>query len=274
MGLQEALALADYRPADVFAVDYSGWKASYGGDHTFVHWNGPPVRDTAAGGDKRGEKAQLRAVEDYHRNSKGWAGFAYDFAVGQSGAIYVGRGGGRSAATSGDYDGDGIPNNAESEAIFCILGEGQEPSDEMLASLSELCDALGAPVVAHRDTASTSCPGDALAAWVARYDQGGEQAATPPAPPAPSRPDNEGWFTMEVTLPVLKIRAGYESKAEQAPVKRLQHLLAANGHSNGGADGKFGGRTFRSVVAFQRQAKIKPDGVVGPVTWGKLLGQG
>jgi len=35
-------------------------------------------------------------------------------------------------------------------------------------------------------------------------------------------------------------------------------------------DGIFGPRTFDAVVAFQRIFGLSPDGVVGPITWGRL----
>jgi len=38
-------------------------------------------------------------------------------------------------------------------------------------------------------------------------------------------------------------------------------------------DGIFGPRTEASVIAFQRQFGLTPDGVVGPITWGELMRQ-
>jgi peptidoglycan hydrolase-like protein with peptidoglycan-binding domain len=35
-------------------------------------------------------------------------------------------------------------------------------------------------------------------------------------------------------------------------------------------DGDFEGKTYDAVVAFQKAHNIKADGIVGPVTWGKL----
>ena len=62
------------------------------------------------------------------------------------------------------------------------------------------------------------------------------------------------------------------SKGE--PVKALQILLIGNGFSCGsyGVDGSFGGDTDEAVRKFQKAKGIGVDGIVGPVTWAKLLG--
>ena len=50
-------------------------------------------------------------------------------------------------------------------------------------------------------------------------------------------------------------------------VRALQKLL-------GGitVDGDFGPETRGAVEAYQRQYKLEVDGIVGPITWGALLG--
>lgn len=57
-------------------------------------------------------------------------------------------------------------------------------------------------------------------------------------------------------------------------VKALQILLMGYGYSCGsyGADSDFGGATENAVEAFQEDAGLEADGVVGPKTWAKLLG--
>lgn len=58
-----------------------------------------------------------------------------------------------------------------------------------------------------------------------------------------------------------------------ADVKVLQTLLIAGGCSCGsaGADGDFGSGTDIAVKEYQRKHGLTADGVVGAVTWGKLL---
>ena len=62
--------------------------------------------------------------------------------------------------------------------------------------------------------------------------------------------------------------------AKGRQVKALQTLLIGYGYSCGssGVDGDFGSATDKAVRAFQKAKGLTVDGVVGPATWGKLLG--
>jgi hypothetical protein len=77
---------------------------------------------------------------------------------------------------------------------------------------------------------------------------------------------NEEVCNVEVKV----LKKGSEGKAVEA----LQALLIANGHSCGiaGKDGEFGSTTEKAVKAYQKAHKLTVDGIVGPATWGKLLG--
>ena len=75
--------------------------------------------------------------------------------------------------------------------------------------------------------------------------------------------------TVNVTLNVL--RKG--SKGQQ--VKALQRMLFAMGYSLGTKnpiDGDFGAKTFSAVCAYQKDAGLTVDGIVGEKTWTSLLG--
>ncbi len=56
------------------------------------------------------------------------------------------------------------------------------------------------------------------------------------------------------------------------PIKTLQYLLLARGHSLV-VDGVFGPNTGAAVKAFQASQGLTADGVVGPVTWMALVVQ-
>lgn len=53
-------------------------------------------------------------------------------------------------------------------------------------------------------------------------------------------------------------------------VRRLQELLHKKGFDCGAVDGIFGSKTYAAVVAFQKANGLSADGIVGPLTWGKL----
>lgn len=78
-----------------------------------------------------------------------------------------------------------------------------------------------------------------------------------------------------VTHPVANPYPGHEfRRGSHGPVvakiqKRLIQLGFTVGHW--GADGIFGSITEYAVVRFQRHVNISDDGVVGPITWGKLF---
>lgn len=94
-------------------------------DKLVVHWGGSAVRSDAADGVPSEEEAQLRSWGSFHINTQGWLGIAYNWAIGNSGTLYRLRGENRSAATSGDEEPDGIPENQEAIAVVFMIGLGQ-----------------------------------------------------------------------------------------------------------------------------------------------------
>lgn len=57
---------------------------------------------------------------------------------------------------------------------------------------------------------------------------------------------------------------------QEHPVQTLQHLLRARNHPVT-VDGDFGPKTDSAVRAFQMDAHLAVDGVVGPATWSALV---
>lgn len=53
-------------------------------------------------------------------------------------------------------------------------------------------------------------------------------------------------------------------------VKELQLTLQRLGYNPGTADGIFGVKAMQAVIQFQRDNKLTPDGIVGPITWQAL----
>ena len=71
--------------------------------------------------------------------------------------------------------------------------------------------------------------------------------------------------TPVTTQPML--RAGSRGDA----VRKLQELLNAKGYTCGSVDGIFGSKTYAAVLAFQKANGLAADGIVGSLTWGKLV---
>ncbi|MCP8968585.1 peptidoglycan-binding domain-containing protein [Ectobacillus ponti] len=57
-----------------------------------------------------------------------------------------------------------------------------------------------------------------------------------------------------------------------AAVITLQKALSKKGYKAGKADGVFGQATKKAVVRFQRDRRLKADGIVSAATWKKLIG--
>ena len=71
--------------------------------------------------------------------------------------------------------------------------------------------------------------------------------------------------TPVTTQPML--RTGSRGDA----VRKLQEMLNAKGYTCGNVDGIFGSKTKAAVLAFQTANGLGADGIVGPLTWGKLV---
>ncbi len=80
--------------------------------------------------------------------------------------------------------------------------------------------------------------------------------------------DEYGAFESESPTSMPTLRQGSRGSA----VTDLQRRLTAAGFSAGAADGIFGSLTANAVRGFQRARGLGADGVVGPQTWGALLG--
>jgi peptidoglycan hydrolase-like protein with peptidoglycan-binding domain len=63
-----------------------------------------------------------------------------------------------------------------------------------------------------------------------------------------------------------------KSGSSEHPIKTLQYLLRARGHSVV-VDGAFGPNTETAVKALQASCGLPADGIVGPLTWAALVVQ-
>jgi peptidoglycan hydrolase-like amidase len=134
------------------------------------------VHHTAMGvrSDTRSGLERMRALYQYHAQSKGWGDVGYRYIIDDEGQIYEGRAGGDHVITGHAYC-----NNINTLGI-ALMGnfEDEKPSQMQIASLQWLLAHLAnqenlhvkepvtfhgkkfpSPVVGHRDLLSTTCPG-------------------------------------------------------------------------------------------------------------------
>lgn len=116
--------------------------------------------------------ARWQAIRSYHMNVRGWRDIGYNFGVAnlgpQSALILEGRGWQREGGHTKGHNRAGHG--------YCFLGNDDpgrsDPSPRTLDAFRLLyvlhSHQLAAPAAqhAHRDFASTACPGDELTAWV------------------------------------------------------------------------------------------------------------
>ena len=163
-----------------YGVDQAGWGAQkifddgaltgmWVPDKWVIHYGGNASFGATVPGDPEMEMAALRVYEQSHL-SRGWRAIAYNYAVGNSGLIYRLRGENPSGATSGDYEGDGIPENAEARAVLWIGGLGQEPTPAAYDAMRQLILDDPMLVIAHSDVKATNCPGDYWREWIEGFE--------------------------------------------------------------------------------------------------------
>ena len=194
--------------------DQAGWRSSriyddgaltglWVPDKVVVHWGGatvPPVT-------KAGERRLLRGWQRFHIDTRGWRDIAYNYAVGNSGERYRLRGWNPSGATSGDADGDGIPENNEAVAVVWLGGSSGSISAKAYAAMGEIvAEILGVVavdpdvVIGHRDVKhNTTCPGDEWWDWI--QEEGWVVPGPPPSPGADSEDEQMIRATMQAQTP-------------------------------------------------------------------------
>ncbi len=99
-------------------------------------------------------------------------------------------------------------------------------------------------------------------ALMGREDDEPEVPEEPDSPEVPDKPEVKYTRLLKLTDPYMK---GDDVKAVQAALK-------AAGFDPKGTDGTFGPNTEAAVKAYQKANDLEADGIVGPITWAKLMG--
>lgn len=114
---------------------------------------------------------------------------------------------------------------------------------------------------------------------------GGDEPATTPLPTPSATPEvsaepaaeaategSEGGSDASSAVEPPTDETPLKLGVKDARVQKLQQALTKLGYDIGDPDGAFGDKTRRAVMQFQREKKLRPDGLVGPHTYGLILG--
>ncbi|QSB05419.1 peptidoglycan recognition protein family protein [Natronoglycomyces albus] len=208
----------------------------------------------------------IRAIQDFHMDTRGWNDIGYNYLINASG-IYLGRG----ALVIGAH---AAGHNTANIGV-CLIGDysNTEPSHTLknhLQVLYSIMNSMAGKTLAvrtHRQVNPTACPGTRLHNWVLGNLDGN------PGDDDPGDDNPANWLEdLIMSLPTL--RRG----SSGASVRRVQGLCVAYGgtprrevENSGGVDGSFGPGTERAVRAVQADGAPPVDGIVGRITWTKLI---
>ncbi|WP_144721262.1 N-acetylmuramoyl-L-alanine amidase [Cellulosimicrobium sp. TH-20] len=203
------------------------------------------------------ERAQMRSIESIGQNRFG-TGISYNVIVFPSGRAYEGVSFNRRGTHTGG-------RNSTTRSI-CFAGnyEAHEPSAAALATAAAIIAEgrgtrwkAGAPVRAHRELKSTSCPGRFVFAQLGYLASGATQVGNEVKPVAPAPAPSK--------TPEQLYNAGFsvaEIKATQEKLNRLGYRLAV--------DGIRGPKSQTAIKDFQSRNGLTVDGYPGPATQAKL----
>ncbi|MBI5155707.1 N-acetylmuramoyl-L-alanine amidase, partial [Candidatus Peregrinibacteria bacterium] len=124
-------------------------------------------------GDMRSGVERVRALYEYHTNSRGWGDIGYHYLVDETGRIYEGKAGGPMVvgghaycnnvgsigiAMLGNFDLE-KPTQEQVRAVQWLLRHLAEVYDMPLDRSVRFHGEIMSPIVGHRDLLSTDCPG-------------------------------------------------------------------------------------------------------------------
>ena len=107
---------------------------------------------------------------------------------------------------------------------------------------------------------------------LAECGQASEPAPVPASDPEPAEASEPG--TGAPTVSEFWPPRVVDKNMHGPDIEVLQAVLKARGYISTNPDGIFGSYLEDVVKRFQTDAGLQPDGVVGPLTWGKLLERG
>ena len=120
--------------------------------------------------------------------------------------------------------------------------------------MKELWKQVGGELRPHSSFKSTSCPGDAWRKWI-----DGRLTIVPKDVEEKEKVQEVSRFSL--------IKKGDRGQS----VEEIQIMLNLVSKNQLIVDGDFGAKTLAAVIAFQKKYKLSPDGIVGQLTYARLI---
>ena len=193
--------------------------------------------------------------------SNGWTGIGYHFFVRKDGTIYRGRPENAIGAHVSGANTNTLGICAEGSYMTEIMPTAQLNAIKWL--IQYLDNKYGQlPIYGHREVGSSNCPGTNYPLAELKARKGIVQTET--------KVEN----VVVTTHPITETKSNVQKAKEYvgSRCKELQEKLILLGYNCGGygADSQFGQGTYNSLVQFQKDNGLDPDGLAGIRTFAKL----
>ena len=202
----------------------------------------------------------VQQIHSWHLG-KGWAGIGYHFFVRKDGTIYRGRPENAIGAHVSGANTNTLGICAEGSYMTEIMPTAQLNAIKWL--IQYLDNKYGQlPIYGHREVGSSNCPGTNYPLAELKARKGIVQTET--------KVEN----VVVTTHPITETKSNVQKAKEYvgSRCKELQEKLILLGYNCGGygADSQFGQGTYNSLVKFQKDNGLDPDGLAGIRTFAKL----
>lgn len=202
----------------------------------------------------------VQQIHSWHLGN-GWTGIGYHFFVRKDGTIYRGRPENAIGAHVSGANTNTLGICAEGSYMTEIMPTAQLNAIKWL--IQYLDNKYGQlPIYGHREVGSSNCPGTNYPLAELKARKGIVQAET--------KVEN----VVVTTHPITETKSNVQKAKEYvgSRCKELQEKLILLGYNCGGygADSQFGQGTYNSLVQFQKDNGLDPDGLAGIRTFAKL----
>lgn len=202
----------------------------------------------------------VQQIHSWHLGN-GWTGIGYHFFVRKDGTIYRGRPENAIGAHVSGANTNTLGICAEGSYMTEIMPTAQLNAIKWL--IQYLDNKYGQlPIYGHREVGSSNCPGTNYPLAELKARKGIVQTET------------EVENVVVTTHPITETKSNVQKAKEYvgSRCKELQEKLILLGYNCGGygADSQFGQGTYNSLVQFQKDNGLDPDGLAGIRTFAKL----